>query len=243
MAPRHDVLDRPALLVVRVALVAHLRDDRLLLGRLLLQVPRFVDRPAERLLDVDVLAGIHRVRGDDGVHVIRRGDDDRVEVLLLLEHLAVVAVLLQARNLFVDEAPQVGGVVLRRPLRVGGQLRLRRPPARETGCGLAARRRPFSPRAGLRLARPLRQLPVEQAEIAVADRDDVLAHHAARVLRPHAVDADDGDVDEVARRLEAAPEHVPGHDHKPGAGARHGRDKLPARDAGQLWYPRDRVRS
>ena len=141
----HDVLDGAAFPVARVTLVAHLRDDALLLGRFLLQVPRFVNRPAERLLDVDVLAGIHRVRGNDGVHVIRRRDDDRVEVLLLLEHLAVVAVLRQARNLPLDEAAQVGGVVLRRPLRVGGELRLRRSPDLERAWRRCGWRRPLVP--------------------------------------------------------------------------------------------------
>ncbi len=71
----HEVFLAAPRLVLRVALVAHLRDD-LLLGRLLRQVPRFVHRPAHRLLHVDVLAEIHRRRRDHRVHVIGRRDDD-----------------------------------------------------------------------------------------------------------------------------------------------------------------------
>ena len=49
--------------------------------------PCFADRARQRLLDVDVLAELHRRHRDDGVVVIGRGDDHRVDVLLLLEHL------------------------------------------------------------------------------------------------------------------------------------------------------------
>ncbi len=49
----------------------------------------FLDLQRQRLLDVDVLAGIQRVDGDAGVPVVGRGDQDRVD-LLQLEQLAVV---------------------------------------------------------------------------------------------------------------------------------------------------------
>ena len=84
--------------VPRVALVAHLRDGLRRLPRLARQLARFVHRPAQRLLHVDVLAEIERGHRDRRVHVIGRRDDDRVDVLLLLEHQAVVGVALLLRQ-------------------------------------------------------------------------------------------------------------------------------------------------
>jgi hypothetical protein len=52
-----------------------------------------VDGIGERLLDVYVFAGLHRRDGDGSVQVIRRRDDDRLDVLLLVQHLTEVAVL------------------------------------------------------------------------------------------------------------------------------------------------------
>jgi hypothetical protein len=50
----------------------------------------FLQRVGEGLLDVDVLARPARVDGLEGVPVVRRGDEDRVDVLVV-EKLAVVA--------------------------------------------------------------------------------------------------------------------------------------------------------
>ena len=122
-----DVLDAAARVVGRVTLVAHLRHDLRIVERLLREVPRLVHRPAQRLLHVHVLAEAHRGRGDRGVHVIGRRHDHRVDVLLLLEHLAIVAILLQPRDLLVDEAAQGRVGVRRGPARIGRDLRLRRP--------------------------------------------------------------------------------------------------------------------
>ena len=51
------------------------------------------DRVGQRLLAVDVLAQADRHQRRDGVRVVGRGDDDGVEVLALVEHLAEVDVL------------------------------------------------------------------------------------------------------------------------------------------------------
>ena len=72
------------------------------------------------------LPSAHRVRRDHRVHVVGRRHDDRVDVLLLLEHLAVVAILLHARQLLVHEPAQRGGAVLRGPSRIRGELCLGR---------------------------------------------------------------------------------------------------------------------
>jgi hypothetical protein len=208
-----DVFVAKARLVTRVPLVSHLRDDFPVLG-LARQVTRFLDRPAERLLHVHVLAQIHRRRRDDGVHVIRRRDDHRVEILLLVEHLAVVAIALQLWHLLVDEALDVRALVLRRPLLVRGQLRGRRLAAAVLALRLLLLR--LGRRRRLRHLRLVsRERAIEQRVVHVADRDDVLAHHRAGIVRAHAADADRGDVDRVAGRLQPAPEHVPRHDEQP----------------------------
>ena len=74
-------------------LIAHLVDD-LRLARRPREESRLLHGVRERLLHVHVLPRLHRdVRGD-GVRMIGRGDDDRVDVPLLVEHRAEVVVLL-----------------------------------------------------------------------------------------------------------------------------------------------------
>ena len=74
-----------------MTLIPHLGHDARLLGGSR-EDARFVNRIGERLLHIDVLSCLHRHVGDDGMGVIGRGDDDRVDVLLLLEHLPEVGV-------------------------------------------------------------------------------------------------------------------------------------------------------
>ena len=50
------------------------------------------DVPGHQLFAQHVLAGLHAVDGDRGVQVQRQGDDDRLDVLVLAEHLLVVGV-------------------------------------------------------------------------------------------------------------------------------------------------------
>ena len=51
-----------------------------------------VDVVRQRLLAIDVLAGPHGRHGDHRMRVVGRGDHHAVDVLLLVEHLAVVGV-------------------------------------------------------------------------------------------------------------------------------------------------------
>jgi hypothetical protein len=75
-----------------VALVAHLRDDAGGAGGLG-QGAGLVQRVRERLLRVDVLAGVDRRHRDDGVRVVGRADGYGVDVVgLLVEHLAEILV-------------------------------------------------------------------------------------------------------------------------------------------------------
>jgi hypothetical protein len=57
----------------------------------------FFHGEGERLLHVDVLAGVQRVNGDGRVPVVRRGDDHRIQPRHL-EHLAVIREQLRARR-------------------------------------------------------------------------------------------------------------------------------------------------
>jgi hypothetical protein len=71
----------------------------------------------------------------------------------------------------------------------------------------------------------LAHLGVERGErlagvvpVDVAEGDDVLAGEVDQVGAPLPADADCGDVEEIARRREAAAEHVPRNDREPGRG-------------------------
>ena len=74
-----------------VALIAHLGHDIVLMGGLG-EDARFEDGMGDRLLHVDVLAAAHAFHRDVGVRMVGRSDDDGVDVLLLVEHLAEIGV-------------------------------------------------------------------------------------------------------------------------------------------------------
>lgn len=79
--------------LIRVALIAHLGGDFVLVGRFA-EHARFPDGAGEGFLDVDMLAALHAPVGGDGVHEIGDGDDDRVDIAaLLVEHFAEIFVL------------------------------------------------------------------------------------------------------------------------------------------------------
>ena len=84
-----DVLDRLDRAEHRAALRAGLADP-VVLPRGLDHAAAFADVVADRLLDVDVLAGLHRPNGRQGVPVVRRGDRDDVD-RLVVKRLADVA--------------------------------------------------------------------------------------------------------------------------------------------------------
>ena len=71
------------------ALHAHLHDALVLARRGQHRLP-FGDVHADRLLNVDVGAGLRRLDHRQRVPVIGRGDEDDVEILLR-EHLAIIA--------------------------------------------------------------------------------------------------------------------------------------------------------
>ena len=76
--------------VVDAALVAHLGADAVFLGQFA-KPARFVNRARERLLRIDVLAGLDRRGGNDRVHVVGRADGDRVDLVHHFRvHIAVV---------------------------------------------------------------------------------------------------------------------------------------------------------
>ena len=89
-----DDFHRAANAIGGAALVAHLRDD-ILAFREIFQVARFVNRLHERLLAIDMFALAHRQRGDECVHVVRRGNRDAVNLAAQFgEHLAVILIKL-----------------------------------------------------------------------------------------------------------------------------------------------------
>ena len=82
-------------------LVAHLGHHALLAGGFG-QEPGFGDGMGQRLLHVHVLPPLHGSHGDHGVGVIGCRDDDRVDVVLLVQHDAEVFVPLGVRVLLED---------------------------------------------------------------------------------------------------------------------------------------------
>ena len=206
------VLDRRPRIVPGVALVAHLRGEPACSAPCLRELARLGDRPGQRLLHVDVLAEIHRGQRDRRVHVIRRRDDDRVDVLLLVEHLrgspgsASRAAGARLRG------ASCASICDRHPL--ADRSRLSGAPCRPSApaeCVWCDRAAPAGSamsvvEASERLARVV---PVH-----VAQRDDVLAREVDQVGAALAADADRGDVEQVARRGEAAAEHVARDDRR-----------------------------
>ena len=81
-----------------VTLVAHLGHD-LVRARGLGQGAGLEDIMRDRLLDVDVLAAAHALHRDVGVGMVRRSDDDGVDVLALVEHDAEVGERVGLREL------------------------------------------------------------------------------------------------------------------------------------------------
>ena len=89
----------------RVALDAHLRHQPQLLRRLGQQAG-FIYIVRERFLAIDMFAGLHGGHGNQCVRVIRRGDKHRLNVFLLVEHLAVVRVKLRV-GVFLERMSRV----------------------------------------------------------------------------------------------------------------------------------------
>ncbi len=142
--------DDPAIVVTRIVnLRAHLRDDALP-GRRLHHHAHLVHRMGQRLLAVDVLAGTHRQDRGRRMMMIGRRDQHRLDVLLLVDHLAIIVVIgrpgmrLLLRLLCGDRprrtAPQSRRVRCRRPGRGSirpGPRRRRRRPARARSAAVA----------------------------------------------------------------------------------------------------------
>ena len=81
-------------IVERAPLVAHLSDELGLVFGRGGEFAALINGPAERFLNVDVLVEIHGGKSDGGMHVIGSSDDNAVDVLLLLEHFAIVGIAL-----------------------------------------------------------------------------------------------------------------------------------------------------
>lgn len=93
--------------LVRVTLVAHLRSHSILFSSLQ-QFTAFPNRMRQRLLDVYMLAALHRVNCSRCMHVIRNCNDDRIDsVAARVEHLPVIFVL---RNAWIAQEHLLGAL-------------------------------------------------------------------------------------------------------------------------------------
>ena len=86
-------------------------------------------------------------------------------------------------------------------------------------------------RRRIRRSAPSVEAVLEQCVVAIAYRDDVLAHDGLGVVAAHAADADGRDVHEIARRRHALAEHVTRHDHERRRGGGRRLRELAPRDA------------
>lgn len=190
-------VDEPRI-VRGMTLIAHLRDDLRLRGALC-EASTFFHGPRERLLQIHVFAERHRCKGDHGMGVVGRADDDGVDVVLLLEHLAEIRVAVRLLRFRLE------------PLQV---LDLRLQAARLLG----ARRFLDAIRHFPNL---LGDLPIARRDIApihVTQRNEILRAERGQVRSPDAAHADTGDVHQIARRRMTRPaEHVPRNDHERGS--------------------------
>lgn len=184
-----------------MTLVAHLRGNLGFRGALG-ELPGFVDGPTEGLLHVNVLVQIHGGESDGRVHVIGRGDDDGVDVLLLFQHFAIVRialglgqhVVLQVKNLrqtslgFCGFFWRHGGTGFAGMINMTLQVR---------NIGIQAR-----------------EVLVRVVPIDIANRHDILAGQIDHVAAAHAADADASDIQQVTRRCKTATQYVPGQNRE-----------------------------
>ena len=97
MAPAQIEFAEDADRLVRVPLVSHLR-DHFLLQRHLTHRAQLRDRVRQRLLTVDMLAGIERSHHRDVVAVIWCRHQHRIQIVrLLIEHLPEILIALRPR--------------------------------------------------------------------------------------------------------------------------------------------------
>ena len=102
-APLPDPLAQQAHVLAGVALVAHLRGDLLRLGQLA-ELAGLVDIVAQRLLAVDGQPGVQGADAGGEVIVVGRGNPNGVEMFLLVEELAVVAIDLRVGEPALDRS-------------------------------------------------------------------------------------------------------------------------------------------
>ncbi len=221
-----NVFDDGARVVGGVALVAHLRRDFRFL-RALGKLARFGDGPRQRLLHVDGFLQIHRGERDRRVHVIGGRDENRVDVFLLVEHLAIVGIALEFREVHVFQALHSLDANLCalgvEGLEAGGDLLWRQ------------HRRIFEALLrGFDFGVEAVEAFVGVAPIDVADGDDILVGEIDEIRAAHAADADAGDVEQIAGRRVAAAENMARHDRESGRGCGGFRDKRAAGNCGRV---------
>jgi hypothetical protein len=169
-----------------------------------------------------VLAEVHRRERDARVRVIGRGHDHRVDVLPLIEHPPEVLVARGLRRGFGEGLLPPGQ--RDRPGPLERRHRTQRDHRRRAFVARRRRRAHFDDVVGDTrleggdLLREAGERLVGVAPVHVAHRDQVLARDVGEDLASAAAHADRGDVEAVARRLEAAAEHVARHDRQAGGG-------------------------
>ncbi len=97
-----DPLVDEARALAGMPLVAHLGHELRILEREFAQHARLVHRGGQRLLHIDVFAGLHRRFGGRRVHVIGARNEHRVDIFFLRQHLAKIGIALRLVELLLE---------------------------------------------------------------------------------------------------------------------------------------------
>lgn len=193
--------------VERAPLVAHLSGELGFVFGLGGEFAALINRPAERLLNINVLVEVHSGESDRGMHVVGSSDDNAVDVLLLLEHFAIVGIALGFGEEVVFEMKDIveasfglGGVSSRHGLGRPGGIGMIDMLLEVGGIGIKTC-----------------EFLIGEAPVDIAERNDVLTGKINKIAATHAANADAGNVHGVAGGDETATENMAREDGEGGA--------------------------
>ena len=207
-------------IVERAPLVTHLSGELGVVLGLSSKFATFIDGPAERLLNVDVLVEIHGCKSDGGMHVVGSSDDNAVDVLLLLEHFAIVGIALGFGDEIVFEMQDIveagfglGGVSSRHGLGRPGGIGMIDMLLEVGGIGIETC-----------------EFFIGEAPVNIAEGDDVLTGKIDEVAATHPANADASNVHGVARGYKTATKNITREDRKSSTGNSRLGDKVASRN-------------
>ena len=207
-------------IVERAALIAHLSGEFGFVLSLSGEFAALINGPAERLLNVDVLVEIHSSESDGRMHVIGSSDDDTVDVLLLLEHFAIVGIALGFGEKIVFQMKDIVEASL--------------------GLGSISSGHRLSRAAGIGMIDMLlkvggigietRKLLIGVTPVHIAECNDILTGKIDEIAATHPANANAGNVHGIAGRNKTATKNMARKDGEGSTGDSGFGDKVTARN-------------